>query len=93
MYLSEHKTSSVAFANATEVAEVCDFDEVEMIFDTVSKYLSAEPIPDYEDIKQRFVHGENISIVWTIGSGTIRLKTDPGSNQPVLIVILDGATN
>lgn len=69
------------------------FDEVEMIFDTVSKYLSAEPIPDYEDIKQRFVHGENISIVWTIGSGTIRLKTDPGSNQPVLIVILDGATN
>lgn len=70
------------------------FDEVKMIIDTVSEYLSAEPIPDYEEIKQRFVHGENISIVWDIGSGTIRLKNAPGSNKPVLIVILDrAATN
>lgn len=67
------------------------YDEVGMIVDTVSNYLSAEPIPDYEEIKQRFVHGENITIVWNIVGGTIRLKTPPGSNKPVLIVMLDRA--
>ena len=69
------------------------FDEIEMIIDTVANYLSAEPIPDYDQIKQRIVHGENISIVWTIGSGTIRLKAAPGSNKPVLIVMLDKVAN
>ena len=44
MYLSEHKTSSVAFANSTEVAEVCDFDEVEMI-----KYTAHNQVESFAD--------------------------------------------
>ena len=44
MYLSEHKTSPVAFANATEVAEVCDDDEVEMI-----KYTAHNQVESFAD--------------------------------------------
>ena len=44
MYLSEHKTSSVAFANATEVAEVCNFDEVDMI-----KYTAHNQVESFAD--------------------------------------------
>ena len=45
MYLSEHKTSSVAFANATEVAEVCNADEVDMILYTAHNQV--ESFADY----------------------------------------------
>ena len=45
MYLSEHKTSSVAFANATEVAEVCNADEVDMLLYTAHNQV--ESFADY----------------------------------------------
>ena len=45
MYLSEHKTSAVAFADAGEVSEVCDDDEVDMILYTAHNQV--ESFADY----------------------------------------------
>ena len=44
MWLSEHKTGPYAFADAREVAEVCDNDEVEMI-----KYTAANQVESFAD--------------------------------------------
>lgn len=45
MYLSEHKTSAVAFADAGEVSEVCNDDEVDMILYTAHNQV--ESFADY----------------------------------------------
>ena len=64
------------------------YDEVAMIVDLVSGYLSAEPIPDYSSIKEAFVRGDSdISVIWTIGSGKIILKNDKFSHKPELVVV------
>lgn len=66
------------------------YDEVAMFFDLVSGYLSAEPIPDYESIKETIVRGDSkISIIWIIRGGKIVLKNDDSTHKPVLVVVLD----
>lgn len=66
------------------------YDEVAMIVDLVSSYISAEPIPDYESIKETIVKGDSkISVTWIIRGGRIVLKNDDNTHKPVLVVILD----
>lgn len=64
------------------------FDEVAMIVDLLSGYLSAEPIPNYESIKEAIVRGDtNISVIWIIRGGRIVLKNNEASHKPELIVV------
>lgn len=63
-------------------------DEVAMIVDLVSDYMSAEPIPDYASIKEAFVRrSTNISVIWTIRNGKIILRNNEVSLKPELIVV------
>ena len=64
------------------------YDEVAMIVDLVSGYLSAEPIPDYSSIKEAFVRGDTeISVIWTFAGGKIILKNGKISHKPELVVV------
>ncbi len=66
------------------------YDEVAMIVDLVSGYISAEPIPEYESIKEAIVKGDSkISVIWIIRGGRIVLKNDDRTHKPVLIVVLE----
>ena len=63
-------------------------DEVAMIVDLISDYLSAEPIRDYASIKDALVRGEtNVSVIWIIRGGEIILKNSQDTRRPVLLVI------
>lgn len=65
------------------------FDEVAMIVDLLFTYLSAEPIHDYESIKEALVRGDtSISVIWTIRGGRIVLKNNEASHKPELIVVI-----
>lgn len=67
-------------------------DEIAMMFDLVSDYLSAEPIPEYESIKEALVKGNSrISVTWIIRSGKIIFKNDENTHKPELIVVLDNS--
>lgn len=70
------------------------FDEVAMIVDLLSGYLSAEPIPDYESIKEAIVRGDtNISVIWIIRGGRIALKNNEASHKPELIIVTSVKNN
>ena len=60
-----------------------------MIVDLLFTYLSAEPILDYESIKEALVRGDtSISVIWTICGGRIVLKNNEASHKPELIVVI-----